>query len=370
MPITFSNAETIALYMSVLFLSTCFMYMAEHKKRKYKMYLFLTILIVSLPAIFRYEVGTDCVGYSKYLLVYLGDANDFSDFIRINYKEPSVAVIFYIAKILFGELRYGFSIYAVLTHSLIVLGIWKYRKLVFPHKAVFAYIALFYLSTFNLFRQFLAVAIIFYYFDLIFKKKYIKFLVIVLIATMCHYSALVSLLMIPYYKSQNGQMQRTMDFIKMYILPTVMILIAVVSVPLMRYIPVISVYAENYARIYSFSSILTIGTFVEILIIGIYFLYQRRKIDKRKNDFNIMLDKAFAIKEVFYFFGFLLGDVSRIGIYFYFPSVLAFASIGNKNSRLTRISKWQLYVIIYLLAIFIKDVVGGAQGSMPYKFMF
>lgn len=241
---------------------------------------------------FRYDVGIDYVQYIPVVKL-IGNNSSLSRALMFTYKEPTLGVIFYYASSIFKNIRVGFSVYALATQFLFILSCWKYRKIVKPYISVFMYGCLYYYETYNTFRQALAIAIVIWGLEYIFKKKYAQYLICVAIATSFHYSALISLVLLFYFNSSKNGKQKTV--FKSYVVPTVCALFITQLIPLVQYIPIVSVYAKNYIREYSFTSIFTAGTILEVYITLGYIYYRRKsKVLKTINTVQeAVLDKAF-----------------------------------------------------------------------------
>jgi len=106
--------------------------------------------------------------------------------------------------------------------------------------------------------------------------------------------------------------------------------------------------------------------------ISVGYIYYRKKA-KVSNSINgvqeALLDKAFYCHELFYVLGFLLGDIQRIGQYFFVPYIFSVAVMCSTNS----VSKWKVPVgkligFSYATLILLSQVVQGYFGIMPYKF--
>ena len=115
----------------------------------------------------------------------------------------------------------------------------------------------------------------------------------------------------------------------------------------------------------------TAGTILEVYITLGYVYYRKRsKVSESINNVQeAILDKAFYCHELFYILGFLLGDIQRIGQYFFVPYIFSVAVMCSTNS----ISRWKvpagkLIGFSYAALILLSQVVQGYFGIMPYKF--
>lgn len=366
--IELNQATSILLYINIVLLGTFSMYLAYRYRSMSKVFIILTICIFAVPAMFRYNVGIDYVQYVPVVNI-IGKKSSLSRALKFTYKEPTLGVIFYFASSIFKNIRVGFSIYALATQILFVLSCWKYRSIAKPFISIFMYGCLCYYETYNTFRQALAIAIIVWGLEYILNKKYVQYLICVVIATSFHYSAMISILLLLYFNSSKEGKQT--NIFKSYMIPTVCALFITQLIPLVRYIPVLSVYANNYIREYNFTSMLTAGTILEMYI-SIGYIYYRKKAKVSKYIDTVqkaMFDKAFYCHELFYVLGFLLGDVQRIGQYFFVPYIFSIAVMCSTDS----VCKWKMPAgkfigFSYATLILLSQVVQGYFGIMPYKF--
>ena len=186
--IELNQTASILLYINIVLLGTFSMYFAYRYHFMSKVFIIATICIFAIPAMFRYDVGIDYVQYIPVVKL-IGNNSSLSRALMFTYKEPTLGVIFYYASSIFKNIRVGFSVYALATQFLFILSCWKYRKIVKPYISVFMYGCLYYYETYNTFRQALAIAIVIWGLEYIFKKKYAQYLICVAIATSFHYSA-------------------------------------------------------------------------------------------------------------------------------------------------------------------------------------
>ena len=366
--IEFNQTVSILLYISIVLLGTFSMYLAYRYHSKRKLFIIVTICVFAVPSMFRYEVGIDYVQYIPVVNI-IGDNSSLSRALMYTYKEPTLGIIFYFASSVFKNIRVGFSIYALATQILFVLSCWKYRNIAKPYVSVFMYGCLYYYGTYNTFRQALAIAIIIWGLEYLLNKKYVQYLICVAIATSFHYSALISLILILYFNPSKEGKQK--NAFKSYVIPTVCALFITQLIPLVQYIPILSVYAKNYIREYNFSSMLTAGTILEVYISAGYIYYRKKaKVSKSIGAVQkAILDKAFYCHELFYVLGFLLGDIQRIGQYFFVPYIFSVAVMCSKNSTGRRkVPAGKLIGFSYAALILLSQVVQGYFGIMPYKF--
>ena len=177
---------TYFIYTSILILGAILAVCVEFSKTKDTeiIFRFLLFIVFLLPAIFRYDIAAD---YSEYKRIY--DSNLFFD-----YAEPGFSFICFILKKLSLSSFWMFFTIAFITYFSICFFIKKQNFFLF----IVFYIAYYgYFNTYDQIRQALALPFIIFSFYACEKRKYIKTIFFVLIATLFHLSSLVFLILIP-----------------------------------------------------------------------------------------------------------------------------------------------------------------------------
>lgn len=148
---------------------------------------FISSFIIILFAAIRYDVGWDYNVYERILNIY-----------------KATGVIIYERDELFSNWLYTFSINtniylffvitSILTYGLVCITLYKYSKDYMVSVLLFVIFPLFYLNSFSVIRNFLAVAITFYGIKYILEKKLLRYIITIVLASMFHKSALIALI--------------------------------------------------------------------------------------------------------------------------------------------------------------------------------
>ena len=157
---------------------------------------YVLIFILTVISGFRYNVGRDFLNYEHMYL----DPNNF----RNLFTEPIWSYI----SLLFHNIGLSSTAWFCFTSFIInfffISGIRKLSKNFYLSVAFYIAMPHLFLESFNIVRQFVAMSIIFRYSYLFFQKKYWKFIIVVLVASCFHKSAIlvinlffISLLKIP-----------------------------------------------------------------------------------------------------------------------------------------------------------------------------
>lgn len=162
-------------------------------KRNKRIYLFLIILVLSLFVGLRgYEVGDDTQTYVQIL-----------QNLKNNHWSPNVEVGFsllsYLLLKMVPSVTFVLVVFSFLTNLFFVARLWTFReKYSFP-LMISLYLLLFYPQTCNIVRQYLVIAAIFWGTTLLEKRKYVWFVIVLLISSTIHTSSVIGVVYIPLF---------------------------------------------------------------------------------------------------------------------------------------------------------------------------
>lgn len=157
---------------------------------KNRLLVWFTGVVLILVSGLRWGVGTDYWQYSRNYNYYVQDV--WEDFRTLN--EPGLKLIAKLASLVNDDYVVMFFLAAVVTVGLVVWTISKYSN-------AFAFSILLYIfsgswhGSFNIVRQFLAGAILFAGHRYIVERKFIKYMLVVAIASLFHISALAMIVL-------------------------------------------------------------------------------------------------------------------------------------------------------------------------------
>lgn len=185
------------LYMVILFTCWVFACFGSSKKNKNKLniWIFLIILVLSVFAGIRGEtVGIDVYHYI------LGHIEPIRDGLFQKVNQPiGFKILVWIAYRFSNNTYMVFMIFAFITNGLIVVRLWDFRNKASFSLMVFLYYCYFYLISFNVFRQFITIAIVFFATRFLENKQYIKYCIGVAIAMSVHSIAILGFAFLPIY---------------------------------------------------------------------------------------------------------------------------------------------------------------------------
>ena len=183
---------SFGLYIGVLLISWTLARFAEGSKSNRMLPLAVLILVLSLFSGLRaFSVGIDTQSYVNHTFVPIHQGM-FSH----AYGEVGFKALIYIILTVFNNYTVVFVGLSFIIVSLFVFRFWELRNKINFSLAVVMFYCVIYLSIFNTIRQLLATAIVFWVSRYLLERKYFKYILGVLIATLFHTAALVSICLI------------------------------------------------------------------------------------------------------------------------------------------------------------------------------
>lgn len=356
------------VFCALLIFSVFLFYQSDRKDSKFL--LVMGILIVSLLSGFRgINVGFDTAYYYDAFL------NSFPK--SWQFEETGFRFITNFLMNTFNRATIVMIIYALITNFLIFFRLWDFRKKCNFSAMSILYILIFFIDSMNIMRQFIAISIIFFSTRFLEKKKYILFLIIVLLCTYIHKSCLLALIILVVYGWKSLSKRNKM----LLIVP--IIVLSVLGIRLVYNFE--SADIENYLSQSNSVSNFNITFIYRFSIFVISYLLNRSKIKivissranlknnkyedsikENKNEFNII--------SVIYLLGLCLGSfgmfflfLSRIGYYCLFFELLywGYLTYNNKNKNLNF-----GMIMIYAVYIFALEVINNGSRIFPYYINF
>lgn len=346
------------MFFGGLFLSSILFYIDDFMKKSNRIIIYTGLAIPILLATFRgINVGVDT---APYYYLYVNQGSHYSsviDFlVHTDFKEFLNSILIYFIYNYFNYNSYLF-IYSVITI------IFLYKALPYYIKdeiflGLFIYLFMFYPSSLNIMRQMAAASIIFWGFKYILERKFIKFLLVIFLASGFHITSFIAL---PFYfvLNKNGKIKWRI---------TVFLIIAIIFLLLYfnDFILFFSSLDESLSR-YSFyvsDSFRINKIFFLNILIFIFSLLIVKINNSNLNKFSLL----------FLFFGLLfdtLGFISpflkRFALYFNMIQVLLLSqapTIVKKNEKnLVKV------MLIFLVAgyYYLYYIEQGFAGLFPYE---
>lgn len=328
-----------------------------------KSLVFLIILTLSLLAGLRAEnVGMDTVTYNKlFNLILDGKMNEA----LWSMREDTFLYISEALLKIFKTPQALFIIYAFITNGLIIARFYTLRDKASLPVMVFAYISMQYFFTFNIMRQLVAVAIVFYSTKFLFNKEYFRYVLCCIVSMSFHITGILGLvIMVLYYFIYNyetGQKRKN-----------VWLVVACVPLAIVGGLFLFSKYKNyfNGAMHFDFSPILTI----KILVYCIYSYKElryrkwadvslRATMDKENAIIVNTMSYVYIVGLVATMLGSFINFANRAGIYFMMFEVV-FIGYVCKNKPLSNYKVVYLTILLYMFLSTVFSLGGRLQYSV------
>lgn len=317
--------------------------------------IWLIVLILSIVAGLRdTSVGTDTYSYSQMFLNYGNHKH-----LEVGFR----ALVKFLMTIYYNP-TFVFLILALLINGFIVFALWRYREYVKFEISVLLFAVLVYFLTFSGVRQYLAVAVCFYFSTFLIKgevKGYFIYGLACLLMTTIHTSALAGLLLIPAFFVATIKVNRSITMTQMVLF--IVGVIGLVGGFGIVYSKVIDAYGKYFDTQYSNASSLGYMVFFKLFLI-IVVIYcntkSKSKFDKKTDqviDYRVKQERIIVsmsiIVDVVYqgvcFVGYYYSNISRIGWYFIMFEVLLYSKILEKfkEKRFFLLGLMVLVVVFY-----------------------
>jgi len=313
----------------------------------------IIILYILIGSIRSWRVGTDTGGYLS-LIPGIISQNIFT---IIEYeRDPFFWIFIKIINLFVNDYLAYFTVIAVLFWSYTAVLIRKYSNHVFLSLLIFISFRYsdFYM---NAMRQGISIALIFYSYKYIIESKPIKFTLLVIFASLFHFSAIIFIFS---YLLQYIRFEK-----KLYIIPILITVFVIgkdyIYINFFKYFISSSEQYSMYANDETQHGILYFSLYLTTFIIC--FLYSRNKtFDK---SYNILFNLVF-IAVLFQAICLTSNGFNRIAIYFSQFFVLIIPKVYEKMVLQYGEAVSFLFWLFFVLALY---VLGGpAPGVVPYKF--
>lgn len=198
------------IYIWTFLISSGLVYIAERFKNNKLLAYILLIIAIIIPATLagmRSDIiGTDVRNYAEPMFNAAGLSDNFSDFVSTaiaHNSELGYSLLLYISSRLSNQLFISLFLTHTLIISTVVFGLWKFKQKYNKNISVFFALIIFYFifynTSLNMIRQSIAMFIIFWAFNFLLKKNYLKYLISLAIAIAFHRTAIFGLLILLIY---------------------------------------------------------------------------------------------------------------------------------------------------------------------------
>lgn len=358
-----SDLGTFCLYMATFTLSAYLFHVAMKQKKEGKHYgwlLFFAIIIPTVLAAVRYKVGTDYDNY-KHMYETIKDSQGFAWFNKQDGTDKNLVLFFLIGKFasLFDSHQVFFGTFAFLIILFTYLGV-KDRDLEVSNFVIaFIFLTTTFVTGFNIMRQTLAMAIVFYSLVFAEKRKPLEFILLIIFASTVHVTSFVAL---PIY-FMFGEEKPWSNLKRFFII--ILSFVAIFFLP-----SLLSVFGGRYEGYDEYSSTeaanLTFYLNLAWTIIFVVAYGRMSKINKSNNGFIFM----FVISSIFQVTGFISPFVKRISTYYSYQNFLLMGQLPCLFAKQDR-TFINILLIIYSIFIFILSYwILGHSDLFPFDYRF
>lgn len=339
-----------------------YMELPWHKKLIW--FLFIISGPVFISAI-RYDVGTDYFAYINWF----NNINSLPiDMVIQKFgNEPLYLILNKVAFILFKEPWGIFFLSSLLIHIFIIYGIDFFKEHLSMPMALFIYYMLHFNFGLNGIRQMIAISIVFYSLKFIYQRRPFKYGFFIVIATMFHNTALISILfyIIISYKYRGG----SDNFIRKFFYSSVIVLSPIIVLLGLKILIKVPIFSQYEVYINSDFALGT-GFLIDIIPIIIPVFIFRKQIEKKHRLLSYFIDLSllnipFRVSAYFIQWGSRLALYTNI-FYYILPAILINSVNRKSNRRLIKL----YYILYFILYYFINFVtVYNRHEVYPYKIL-
>ncbi|WCG37218.1 EpsG family protein [Aerococcus urinaeequi] len=354
----------MSVYLITLVLSLITSTFSYYYKDKQKIisifFLVLTLLILGLISGLRWGVFGDYFNYANNYIIY---KNSFWESL-ITFNEPGIRFIAYISQYIYDDYATMFLICSLLTISLFIIPLYKHSDYFFISILLYIFIGAWH-GSFNGVRQYIASAIIFFGHRLIYEKKFWKYLIVVIVASLFHSSAMIMILLYFVPKSK-------LNFIQIIIF----LLLIIITLSSYNYIfEFIEIFFNRY-RSYNFTITEYVTNDVSIARIAVMLtpvlvylgITPKKFLDTRNHNENPFYINLLFVNAAVYLMTANSSYLARFGIY---TTIFLTIGIPKLFLQIKRKYRYLYYYFTIILFFFywIYDIL-GTPDLLKFKWIF
>lgn len=361
------------IYLIVFLCSLICIILSEHQHNKWlkNILIIVALMLPSILAGFRSEIiGTDFLTYVKPLFDLASQSENFFNFLNLplfrTWRYVSVSTIepgyllltYFVAKTFHSIIVLNFIISMIIT-GLVYLGLLKLKKHVSNISISFGmltYYLFFFNGSLNAIRQYIAMAIVFFGFHYIIEKNFLKYLLIVLIATLFHRTLIISIIFYFIYVMMESEVKivYSSENNKFWYLRNILFIVLIISFILLiinpkLFQPVFQFFGlDDYANVYLKGTFkFSISYFLFSLPL-LMILFINKRILCSNNIFRFLF-----VVSLLYIFMTQLASYSpyaiRIADIFAMYNIYLFAIISSIDKNMLKNIIYRLILCVYML---------------------
>ena len=323
-----------------------------------KAFIVCSMMILFLEAALRHSsVGGDLIGYLNMYELY--SHYSFDEMLKLftlsDFKDPTYYLTGWIISHIFKSDQWWLVIIATLFNGSITWLIWRESKI--PLISIIMFIALgYYEFSLTGLRQTISIAILVFSFYFLKERRPVPFVLMVILASLYHQTALVFLLIYPFANVKIGKyhiIAAMVAFVVLYAFRAQLLTILSDTLQEERY--------QGYTS--GEANTLTMSGFVIQMIIFVYNLFYYKKVIKKNKKVIILYNLAF-VGLMFQLYASFIAEMFRISMYFsVFNIVLVpLTTMEEENKNIRMLITFGLILILLLYTF--------KEGITPYRFFW
>lgn len=381
------------IYLLCFGISILFAFFAKKSKNRALFFAFslISILVPTILAGLRdYSVGIDVKNYIMFGDYWQGasSAGSLWEYIKNSFISGKIEPLFSVLMGVIAKTTGNFRVFLIVVHLIIMTGMYigafRQREHADPVLVLSLFYLIFFHHSLNIMRQYMAMAIIFAFLKDVELKRYIRFGIVVIIATLIHSTAIlafgtIALHLILYGNYKIGGIKigkRTYGTLyspditarKRFIV-YVMGSGVIVFLPVCRILLNMGILGERYryflsGRGVSYALIVTILLVMELTVV--FFFRKQMKKKSNYSDFFIMSSIAYLLLIQ------LTGSIvfgKRIAAYYAFHNLLTIGLLDKSFEDKSKKIKWLVRIGILVIALgywYYFYVLRNASQTYPY----
>ena len=335
-------------------------------KRISMIFKILTILFMTCIAGFRYGIGTD---YNKVYEPYFNELSNGLDVARMRKFEIGYVLLNKFVIMLGGSFTWVCIITAFITNYFIYKGLENFKEKCSLPFGILLYMLLYYQKSFNLVRQMISVAIIFYAIKYLLSGDKKKFIIWVLIASLFQRTVLVMIIIPFVQKLYENRKYRFIQIISFVLLTVGILNFSKIGV----FVDSMNMEYYSYYFKENESTGITINYFIRILPVIALSVFLFKEILNNKK--ILLMYNLFLFGAILLLLGYVTSTYGeRIAIYFLvYQIVLIPIFIRSILSQKAKFYKYPLILIVIGLNIFLwynDFIFKGREETVPYVSIF
>lgn len=358
--------QSVVFYLAIFSLASICAFLADKfsKTRKdgksvlNKFFWIASFLIAWLPLAVRFYVGTD---YKNYMYLY----NNTSDYYNIaTNSESGFWLINRFGQLFNFDFQFVISVSTLITFVLFYIGLASYRKDVNIGMATFVLLASTYSFLCNGVRQGIAMAFVFVSFKYIVDRKLVKFLIVILLGCLFHYTIIC---IVPFYFFSGKK-----DSAK-WVKPIIMILFVIVLFNIQKYYSLFFNSSELFKKYSLYTVSNTHFGFGLFINIAIYLFFYFILYTNNRSNFNAVLLDILLVGSIFGYFASSIQVGARLVLYFNMTYILLCPQV----TKILKQSKKKVYIFYFVAIVIIftylwytSSVIRLENETIPYRATF